>query len=114
MENFLRFGSYKFCLIGKINGLASESKKLRKRISKCVEEKFKNRLTLHKKFIGNEARHYLLAYAFLKGKTYLSVERKCSIKPNVELILEIIHSNVWSFQKSKITIQTIEKWLKGE
>ena len=108
------FDNCKFCLIGKIKGLSLESRKIRSRIDKSKKIEYKVRLITLKNDIGKYSRHHLLAYAFLRGKLYISVEKKCQVKPNPELIFEIVHSSIHSFQKRIFTIDTINSWLKGE
>ena len=110
----LWFDDCKFCLIGKIKGLSLESIQIRSRINKSTKTEFKNKLSTLKNSIGHYSRHHLLAYAFLRGKLYKSVEIKCQVKPNPELILEIVNSNICSWQRSKFNIDIINTWLKGE
>lgn len=77
MNNALRRHNNRFILIGKINGLASESKKARNRIKKAETPEKKWPIAYRKHVIGVNTRHHLLAYAFLRGIPYRKVEPKC-------------------------------------
>lgn len=107
---------FKYCLVGKINGLAEEVKRARVRLIKGKTECYRNEVAITKRFIGSEARHYLLAYSFMKNVPYSSVERKCAEgnKPNAERILEIVHSHMYYFERRKWTLDMVTAWLKGE
>jgi hypothetical protein len=107
---------YKHCLIGKINGLSDEVKRTRVKLLKGKTETHRNEIAVAKRFVGNESRHYLLAYAFMRGDSYLSIERKCRSenKPSAERILEIVHSHMYKFMRSKVTIDMVKAWLAGE
>lgn len=64
----------------KIKSLAEEAKIIRKEEARNPE--FRLGLAEHRKgIVRNEARHTLLAYAFLRGKDYKQVEPKCHEKP---------------------------------
>lgn len=108
--------NYKYCLVGTINGLAEEIKRSRARIAKGRTDIYKNAEAETKKFIGNEARHHLLAYAFLNGTPYALIEKKCAEgnKPDPYKILDIAHRYINSCKKIKYTIDTVSSWLKGE
>ena len=107
-----------YCLVGKINGLSAAVKKARIRIFKAKTEESKNNRAITKLFIGNQVRHHLLAYAFLRNIPYFSVERKCrsESKPCPESILQIIqdHMVLYQMQYSNLNVDTIKEWLKGE
>jgi stage III sporulation protein SpoIIIAA len=124
MENALKHSSSKFCLIGKINGLATESKRARKRLISSTTEKAVWRCAEQKRVVGIDIRHHLLAYAFLRGTSYSKVERTCaeSNKPQAELLLRIIEAHAPSFipfdpitQKRgglyKVTLGDVNVWL---
>lgn len=83
----------KICLIAKIKGLSEESKRANKKFNIYI-----------KNYISNSIRHHLLAYAILKNSNYNSLERKHrdNNKPNSKLILEIINSNLYEFQRSQL------------
>lgn len=106
---------YKHCLIGKINGLAEQVKRTRVLIVKGRTEIYKNEVAMTKRFIGSEARHHLLAYAFMKHIPYSSIEKKCASgnKPDAVRILEIVHSHMYSFQRKQWTTDMVIAWLKG-
>lgn len=114
MNNVL-IDSSRFCLIGKIKGLAVESKRARNRLLKSKSDKAVWSLQQRKRIVGIDVRHHLLAYAFLRGAEYISIEKKCREDnlPNVTTILDIVLLHIpnvpkqWEEQyKSKI-----EKWL---
>ena len=108
----------KYCLIGKINGLSDAVKRARARILKGKTDFARNDMAISKRNIGIEARHHLLAYAFLRNVPYISVEKTCGSgnKPNAELILKIINFHLYSFEVKRniCTIDHIQSWLKGE
>jgi len=107
---------YKYCLVGTINGLAEEVKRSRARISKGRTDIYRNAEAETKKFIGSEARHHLLAYAILNGTPYALIEKKCAEgnKPDPNQILDIMHRYIYSFEKKRYTVDTVNAWLKGE
>lgn len=105
MENLLDCRN-RICLIGKIKGLSEESKRANKKFNIYI-----------KNYIGSNIRHHLLAYAILKGSEYKSLERTCreNNKPNSKLVLEILNSHLYEYQKNKVwTIEKINQWLSGE
>lgn len=99
MKNALKNNYSKFILIGKIKGLAGESKKARSRILKAKKEEAVWNLASRKRVVGIDIRHHLLAYAFLRGVSYKSVERSCGKdnKPWADRVYKIIetHAPVW-------------------
>jgi len=114
MKNVLPDSS-KFCLIGKIKGLAVESKRARVRLLNSKSEIAVCSLQIRKRIVGIDVRHHLLAYAFLRGDLYSSLEKKCRKDnlPNAKTILNIVllHINS-SFPKQ--WEEKIEKWVSGE
>lgn len=73
----------------KLKSLAAEAKIIR------LEEKrnrhFQNGLWLHRTtVVRSEARHTLLAYGFLKGRTYAQIERTCSRAPEWDRVRKMI------------------------
>lgn len=100
MKNALKHNYTKFVLIGKIKGLASESKKTRGRILKAKKEEAVWNLASRKRVVGIDIRHHLLAYAFLRGTDYRSVERNCAKDnlPRADLIFKIVeaHAPKWT------------------
>lgn len=69
--------SREHCLIGKIKGLAEQSKHIRKCINKEEDCFKKNHLAYMKKLVGEEARYHLLARAYIREVAYRRVERSC-------------------------------------
>jgi len=115
MKNLLIYSS-KYCLIGKIKGLAVEAKRVRNRLLKSKSDLAISRQMYNKLAVGDDVRHHLLAYAFLRGTPYSVLEKKCrkDNKPNVKKILDIVlfYLNETSFQK--LYEEKIKKWLTGE
>jgi hypothetical protein len=65
----------------KIKSLAAEAKIIRTEERK--NKKARQGLAEHRRtVVRNEARHSLLAYGFLRGKTYHQLETKCHQEPN--------------------------------
>jgi hypothetical protein len=99
MKNALKHNYSKFILIGKIKGLAIESKKARARIMKAKKEQAVWNLASRKRVVGIDIRHHLLAYAFLRGIDYKRVERSCAKDnlPNAGSIFKIVeaHAPKW-------------------
>lgn len=114
-RNVLLNNDSKFRLIGKINGLSNEVKRARSKLLKGKKDTIKCRAAYRKMIIGVDARHHLLAYAFLRGKPYAKMERACrdNNKPSVELILRIATAHDSSWNKIA-TPEKVEAWLKGE
>jgi hypothetical protein len=61
----------------------------------------------------------LLAYAFLRGISYSSLEKNCRFdnKPKAQKILEIAHQHIvlhWEIDQGHWTVEKVEKWLSGE
>jgi hypothetical protein len=100
MKNALKHNLSKFILIGKIKGLAVESKKARVCILKAKKEEAVWNLASRKRVVGIDIRHHLLAYAFLRGVAYHAVERSCAKDnlPNAAAIFKIIeaHAPKWT------------------
>lgn len=118
MKNVLKHSYSKFVLIGKIKGLAIESKKARARILKAKKEEAVWNLASRKRVIGIDIRHHLLAYAFLRGANYRSVERACAPdnKPSADQIFQIVQANAPMFVAGTWTrytpnVEEIKTWL---
>jgi hypothetical protein len=124
MENALKKNNNRFILIGKINGLASESKRARSRIKRAETPEEKYPITNRKQWIGYNTRYHLLAYAFLRGIPYRKVEAKCGEynSPNAGEIFKIVeaHAPTWipydSYSKTggkkySPTLADINVWL---
>lgn len=127
MKNALRQNNSKFCLIGKINGLATEVRRARKRLINSKNEEAVWRHAARKRVVGVDIRHHLLAYAFLRGTTYKKLEPHCAEnnKPQAETILKIIqaHAPAYipydSFTKTvggiyQVTLSDVQNWLTEE
>lgn len=114
MKNILT-KDFRYCLVGKIKGLETEVRRSRDRIFIKESECYRNETAMTKRFIGNDVRHHLLAYAFMKGVPYNVLEKKCSTekKPDVGLLLLIIHSHLYTYLRAKVTIDHIKAWLEG-
>lgn len=114
MKNVLKNNSSKFVLIGKIKGMAVESRRARARMLKRLKQKDKPvwHLAMRKIVVGKDIRHHLLAYAFLRGDAYYTLEKTCreDNKPSAVKILDIIKSTTLY----KIELAEVEQWLNGE
>jgi hypothetical protein len=117
--NSIFSNSQKSILISKIKGLQAEISFTRSKINK---EKV-NTAEQTSKYIGlrytktqlrEEARHHLLAYAFIRGIPYSKLEKKCTEKPSPNKIVEIIkyHTGSYGWFRSDLLVKIIE-WLKG-
>jgi hypothetical protein len=99
MKNALKRNDSKFILIGKIKGLAIESRRARSRIMKAKTQEAVWPLAHRKMVVGIDIRHHLLAYAFLRGIPYRKVERTCAENnlPRAESVYKIIeaHAPTW-------------------
>lgn len=82
----------KTILVSKVKGLANESKLTRIKLLKSKTEVKKQKLSTLKEYIAFNTRHYLLAYAYMRGENYFSIERKCRIdnKPSADIISAIV------------------------
>ena len=115
--NVLKGTNNKILLIGKIKGLAEESKHTRQLMLKAKTEKRVWQCAYTKRVIGLDIRHHLLAYAFMRGEAYHTLEKKCrpEHKPNAESILQIVHAHLPYPQQTKAyVLEKIQAWLKGE
>jgi hypothetical protein len=103
---FNSFG--KTILVSTIKGFASESKRTRIKLLKGKTEVKKQKFNRLKEFIGYNARHYLLAYAYMRGEHYLSIERTCRVdnKPRADIISAIVKQ--YSHQHD---LELINSWL---
>ena len=118
MENALKHSYSKFVLIGKIKGLAQESKKTRARILKAKKEEAVWNLASRKRIVGIDIRHHLLAYAFMRGTAYRAVERSCAKDnlPNAGKIFQIVEAHAptyWggTWKPYKPTLNDVHVWL---
>jgi hypothetical protein len=99
MRNALKHNYSKFILIGKIKGLASESKRARQTILKAKKPEAVWNLAIRKQVVGIDIRYHLLAYAFLRGKSYRAVEKTCAKfnEPRAASIFKIIEDYAPTF-----------------
>lgn len=75
----------------KIKSLAAESKIIRREISKSKDVGLTASLQGHKMMVVRpEARHSLLAYAFLKGKSYSQVEKSARESPDWVKVVKLV------------------------
>ena len=67
----------------KIKSLAAESKIIRKEEFRAPSQYERNNLALHRRgIVRSTARHSLLAYGFLRGRSYAQMEGKAFSPPN--------------------------------
>ncbi len=99
----------------KIKGLQEESRILLSKIHKCSGDA-RHELRRTRKFLGDDTRHHLLAYALLRKKNYSKLERKCGSnnKPNVKYIYDIIKHNCTYSEAKNWSEDRIEKLISGE
>ena len=117
MNNVIKGTNSKILLVGKIKGLATESKKTRKLLLKSKTELRTQQCAITKRIIGLDIRHHLLAYALMRGDTYHSLEKKCrpEHQPSADAILQIVHAHLpFSYQRAQWTLEKVQAWLKGE
>lgn len=105
-------------ITGKIFGFAAYSKVAKNKIRKLIKDKNSvsklNSYMESKREMRNDARHHLLANAFLKEKPYLSLEKTCDKfnKPNPDTIFSIIEYHLgWHNSYVKLTVDDIKQWL---
>lgn len=107
----------KYCLIGKIKGLAEQAQHTRLLIKKATKEERVWDLCMTKRALGIDTRHHLLAYSLLKGKPYRLMEGKCRADnlPNPEVIFKIMeaHENRYSFERLW-SLEKVKAWLGDE
>jgi hypothetical protein len=112
MKNIIKGTNTKVCLIGKIKGISEEVKRSRSLLLKSKSIERRNGLALTKVYLGSMARHYLLAYTFLRGLPCSYSEKKHGEhnKPDANLILRLVLEHVSMYQTVKI--EEIVEWLK--
>lgn len=121
------------CLTAKIKGLASESQKLTSDIKskkhKLDKASYQSKYWWyysHKRELGIDTRHHLLAYAFIRNIPYCKVENKCEIKPSVDKIFKVVStvgyilrpsprtgSMIISSRSEEKMKEEIQAWLAG-
>lgn len=94
-------------LKAKIRGFEIESQKIRRQIRK---EKGVRRCPLwqRKRELGSYTRNHLLAYGILREIPYNKLERNAQ-SINIDAILDVIHTHVRYFERSKWTKERLEK-----
>ena len=112
------------CLVSKIKGLASESKKIRNCKRNTTIDKKLWYLQTVERGLGVDTRHYLLAYGFIRNIPYKSIEAKCNQLPSVEKIWKVVNDHPYIFRSGyyryvgwwpeKDLKQVIEIWLTGK
>ncbi len=60
-----------------------------------------------------EARHLMLAYAFMRGKVYKDIERSCKEEPSVDRVWSAM-PGVSQVREPSIHKDMVRLWLKGE
>lgn len=101
---------YKYRFSNKLNGISHQIKLARKKI---INNKDESCWSYLRKELGISSRHHLLAWAFVRNKSYKSMEKSFreGNAPNTSLILEIINNN---FRTVKTTKEDLDEWLKKE
>lgn len=112
MSNFFQYNcGSRFRLIGKINGLSEDVRRTRFRlVERARAEKPIYILATRRRVVGDDIRHHLLAYAFMRSVLYSKLERKCreDNKPSASKILDIVRMHsancIWR-------LEDIQRWL---
>lgn len=91
---------------GKINGLAAQSAKLRRRIHRSKGEKRFN-AWYAKRALGQRTRHLLLAYAYLRGVPYEKLEKKIAPDnaPDIHLLYLLVQETLDSYRRFDYKIE---------
>ena len=112
--------SHKSILVSKIKGLQAQISFTRSKINKekvSTEEQTSKYIGLRytKTQLREEARHHLLAYAFIRGIPYSKLEKKCTEKPKILKIVDIIKYNTggWGWFGGDNLKLKIQEWLEG-
>lgn len=104
----------KFCLIGKIKGLANQAQVTRILISKAKKQERVWSLCATKRGIGIDARHHLLAYGLLKGTPYRAMESKCrdDNKPSATYLRSVLALHMSTYTLDRLwSLEKISAWL---
>ena len=111
MSNFFKYNpTHKYCLISKINGLADDSRRTRFHLLKRAKAKRSTWiLDARRRAVSQDTRHHLLAYAFMRGVSYVHLEHKCheNNKPSAGKILDIVRMH----GSAQWKLEDIEQWL---
>jgi hypothetical protein len=97
-------------LVAKINGLADQAQYLRNKMRKVKKPEQANAMCRAKHFVGEEARHHLLAYAFLRNMPYKAVEPSCrkDNKPIAQSVFTIVQN---TYRGYVYRLEQIKEWL---
>lgn len=85
----------------KIKSLADESRTIRKETAKARQPR-KNQLHLHRVgVVRRAARNAHVAYAFVRGRAYRSVEPKCETSPDWKEVRRLVkqYGIQWDYQR---------------
>lgn len=89
-----------------IKSLVAESKLIRQEQSRCGEV-YRNMLSAHRRgTVREEARITHLALAFVRGRTYKSVEAKCQVAPDASRIFKKVKQHIY-----RTELTDIKAWL---
>lgn len=118
LKNYLHKNEVKYCLVGKIKGLAEENKRANHLIKNKKYREGKVWILYRRRdALGVSVRYHLLAYAYLSGKHYSKLEGKCrdDNKPKAKTIFDIVknHLSEYSLSYNKISEESIAKWLEN-
>lgn len=118
LKNYLYKNEVKYCLVGKIKGLAEEIKKAGLILKNGKYREGKDWIIIRRiGLLNSSTRYHLLAYAFLSGKRYTKLEAKCrkDNKPKAKIIYDIVkaHLSEYALSYNKITEESISKWLES-
>ena len=116
LKNYLYKNEVKYCLVGKIKGLAEENKKASLILKNKKYREGKGWIVARRvEALNSSTRYHLLAYAFLTGKRYSKLEAKCreDNKPKAKIIFDLVKSHLseYSLSYNKITEESISEWL---
>jgi len=104
-------------------GLAKAGSSIKKKIKKTkqLDQTIKKNLlksvnlNTDKYILRLTARHNQLAYGFLRGKSYKSIESQCSPtnRPSSQRITEILQDLLYKYECEKLNVSeaSIKKWL---
>ena len=98
-------------LRGKIRGLQLEGSSIHKQIRRTKGLR-RHELWLRKRQLGKVCREHLIAYAYLKGRSYLDVE-KCSEfnRPEFLKVFAIIQEHATWHEKRVLTQDKVREFL---
>jgi hypothetical protein len=98
----------------KIKNLADEARLIRRETAKARDPQTKNQLWLHRTTVVRQAaRNTQIAYAFIRGRPYRSVEPKATRPPNLTEVRRMVKQygvDAWGPEKAA-EAERLEKWL---